>query len=90
VRQRDREFSETGKPKEELLRNFDRAIEMVIKAINNQAPDDWSAAYSAEREPESKNRFQVLLRCAGHAYHHVGQMIYLREELTRAHAHGSE
>ncbi len=90
VRQRDREFTDTGKSKEELLGNFDRAIDMVIETVNRQSPGDWSAAYSAEREPESKNRFQILLRCAGHAYHHVGQMIYLQQELTRAHAHGSE
>jgi hypothetical protein len=31
-----------------------------------------------------------LLRCAGHAYHHVGQLIYLQKELTLAAAHGSE
>ncbi len=51
--------------------------------IRKQSPVDWSAEYSAEREPEAKNRFAVLLRCAGHAYHHVGQIIFLSKELAR-------
>jgi hypothetical protein len=25
----------------------------------------------------------IFLRCAGHAYHHVGQLIYLSKELKR-------
>ncbi len=40
-------------------------------------------AYSAEREPEAKDRFSILLRCASHAYHHVGQIIYLCKELAK-------
>jgi uncharacterized damage-inducible protein DinB len=90
VRQRDREFSDTGKPKQELLRNFDQAIDLVIKTIKNQSAGDWTAPYLAEREPESRDRFTVLFRCAAHAYHHVGQMIYLQKELTHSGAHGSE
>jgi hypothetical protein len=30
-----------------------------------------------------KDRFTVLTRMSAHAYHHVGQMIYLCKELTR-------
>jgi hypothetical protein len=90
VRQRDREFSDTAVSKQVLLRNFDHALEMVVKTIERQSADDWTAPYSAEREPESKDRFTVLFRCAAHAYHHVGQIIYLQKELTRIGAHGSE
>ena len=25
----------------------------------------------------------IFLRCAGHAYHHVGQLIFLSKELTK-------
>jgi hypothetical protein len=35
------------------------------------------------RESESKERLAIFLRCAGHAYHHVGQLIYLSRELTK-------
>lgn len=84
VRDRDREFNETDhKPKEQVLEAFDRTIAMVVETLRKQSPADWLKAYSAEREPESKERFAIFLRCAGHAYHHVGQMIYLSRELAR-------
>ena len=83
VRHRDHEFSEIGKPKDALLRDFDKAIEIVLATIANQSAEDWAAAYVAEREPEAKDRFTLFLRCAGHAYHHIGQIIYLQRELLR-------
>ncbi|HYW83227.1 MAG: DinB family protein [Spirochaetia bacterium] len=85
VRDRDREFNETArKPKDEVLADFDRAIALVVSTIGAQSPQDWCAPYSAEREPEARDRFTVFFRMAAHAYHHVGQMIYLSKELTRS------
>ena len=85
VRNRDREFSEPRKlPKAEVLRKFDEAIATVIAAIGNQTEADWTAPYTAEREPDSKNRVTLFLRCASHLYHHVGQIIYLSRELRKA------
>jgi uncharacterized damage-inducible protein DinB len=84
VRDRDREFNETEKkPRDEVLADFDRAIALVVSTIRAQSPLDWTAEYSAEREPFANDRFTVLARMAAHAYHHVGQMIYLSKELTR-------
>ncbi len=83
VRHRDPEFSGTGKPKDELLRDFDRAIETVLATIANQSDNDWAAPYFGELESEAKTRFNAFLRCAGHAYHHVGQIMYLQRELLR-------
>ena len=81
IRHRDLEFSDSGKPKDELLKAFDNAIRITVATAEKQSDQDWSAPYSAERETESKNRFTIFLRCAGHAYHHVGQIIYLQREL---------
>jgi len=82
VRNRDLEFSEPRKlPKAEVLRKFDETIAMVIATIEKQTETDWTAPYSAEREPDSKNRVTLFLRCASHLYHHVGQIIYLSREL---------
>jgi uncharacterized damage-inducible protein DinB len=81
IRHRDQEFSDRGKSKQQLLKDFDSAVEMVIATIQKQSADDWSARYSAERT-ECKDRFEMLLNCAGHAYHHVGQIIYLEKQLT--------
>jgi uncharacterized damage-inducible protein DinB len=84
VRDRDREFTEKLPPhKDEALQAFDQAIAMVVTAIRKQGAEDWGKAYTAERESEAKDRFQIFVRCAGHAYHHVGQIVYLSRELAR-------
>ena len=84
VRDRDREFTEPRQlPKEEVLRNFDEAIEMVLRTVEAQSDEDWSAPYSAVRAGNVANRFHMVLKCAAHLDHHVGQMIYLCFELTR-------
>jgi Protein of unknown function (DUF1572) len=83
VRNRPLEFSDaTKKSKEQVLGDFDRVFRMVVETIRKQKAEDWTKVYAAEREPESKNRFTVFFRCAAHAYHHVGQIIYLSKELT--------
>ena len=83
VRNRPLEFSDaTKKSKEQVLGDFDRGVRMVVETIRKQKAEDWTKAYAAEREPESKDRFAVFFRCAAHAYHHVGQIIYLSKELT--------
>jgi uncharacterized damage-inducible protein DinB len=83
VRNRDREFTESVRPsKEETLIAFDHAIQLVVATIRKQSATDWSAEYSGELSKE-KNRFAVLLRCAAHADHHLGQIIYLSKELAK-------
>jgi len=85
LRDRNREFTDQQPPpKDEALRAFDRAIAMVVATIRKQKTEDWGKAYTAEREPEAADRFQIFVRCAGHAYHHVGQIVYLSRELARA------
>jgi uncharacterized damage-inducible protein DinB len=87
VRNRDREFTGADRPsKEEVVRKFDEAVKVVADTIRKQSPEDWSAAYSADRSKE-KNRFGIVLSCAGHADHHIGQIIYLSTELTSQAAH---
>src|SRR5262249_6586059 len=84
VRDRDREFTEAKRPhKDEALRAFDRTVAMVVATIRMQSAGDWEKEYTAEREPEAKDRFHIFVRCAGHAYHHVGQIVYLSRELAR-------
>jgi uncharacterized damage-inducible protein DinB len=83
VRDRDREFAEAARPsKEQVLQNFDRAIDMVAETVRKQSAEDWTKAYSAEGVT-AKNRFAIVLDCAAHADHHVGQIINLSRELSR-------
>ena len=87
VRDRDREFTEKRHPpKEEVLKSFDGAIEIVLRTVRAQSAADWSASYSAVGVRNVGNRFQMVLQCAAHMDHHLGQMIYLCFELKRAKA----
>ena len=84
VRNRPLEFTDASKPsKEQVLANFDRAIDMVAATIRKQSSDDLTMPYSDPTEPRSNTHFAVFLRMAAHAYHHVGQIIYLAKELTK-------
>src|SRR5271157_2743033 len=40
IRHRPLEFSDTGKPKEDILRAFDRTIDTVLATIAKQSDDD--------------------------------------------------
>lgn len=81
-RHRDLEFTDpTKKSKEEVLRKFDDTIAMVIRTLEAQSATDWTMEYSAEREPDAKDRFTIFLQCASHLYMHVGQINYLSREL---------
>src|SRR5260370_35700488 len=83
VRDRPLEFSDSTRPsKAEALRKFDNAMEMVIGAIGSQSAEDWSKEYTAVGV-DVRDRFAVLLLCATHLHHHVGQMMYLGFELKR-------
>jgi Protein of unknown function (DUF1572) len=83
VRDRPLEFSDaTRRTKAEVLKKFDRAIEIVVGAIHSQTPDDWSKEYAAEGA-EARDRFEIVVQCATHLHHHMGQMLYLKFELTR-------
>jgi uncharacterized damage-inducible protein DinB len=85
VRNRDQEFTESQKPsKAAVLQKFDETMAMVIATIEKQTESDWTAPYTAEREPSAKNRVTLFLRCATHLYHHIGQIIYLSTELQKS------
>jgi DinB family protein len=84
VRDRDREFTETRHPpKEGTLKKFDEAVDLVVKTVRAQSAKEWSAAYAAARAENVGNRFNMVLQCAAHMDHHLGQMIYLCFELQR-------
>jgi len=83
VRDRPREFTETAKPpKAETLKKFDDAIELVLRTIGSQSPDDWSKPYTGAGS-DARDRFDMVLQCASHLDHHLGQMIYLGFESKR-------
>jgi DinB superfamily len=83
VRDRPREFNDAAPPsKEEAFKLFDDAVKMVIKTIHLQSPEDWSAEY-AGAGTDAKTRLEMVMQCAAHMQHHIGQMIYLSYELNK-------
>jgi uncharacterized damage-inducible protein DinB len=83
VRDRPREFTDASpRPKDEVLRDFDRAVDMVLAALAAQREADWRASYSGVGAEDVTDRLSIFLRCAAHADHHTGQMIYLCKQLA--------
>jgi len=83
VRNRPLEFSDATRPsKAEVLRKFDQAVEVVLGAIRSQSTNDWAKEYTAVGA-DAQDRFDMVLQCATHLDHHVGQMMYLGFELKR-------
>ncbi|MBV9573789.1 MAG: DinB family protein [Acidobacteriales bacterium] len=82
VRDRPREFTETKPPsKEQALKQFDDAVNVVLKTIRSQSSEDWGAKYIAKGEEDAETRMTIFLRCVTHLHHHVGQMMYLNYQL---------
>jgi len=85
VRDRDREFSERAPPsKHEVMNRFAEAVAMVARTARAQSEADWGQKYTAVREEDAENRFNIFLRCATHLHSHVGQMIYLQFEWKKS------
>jgi uncharacterized damage-inducible protein DinB len=83
IRDRPREFNDPNPPsKDEALKRFDDAVEMVLETIRAQSPEDWSAEYSGAGA-DARDRLEMILQCAAHMQHHIGQMIYLGYEFSR-------
>jgi hypothetical protein len=83
VRDRPREFNDPDPPsKEEALKRFDDAVALVRETLRAQSPDDWSREYSGIGAT-AQNRLDMVVQCAAHMQHHIGQMIYLAYEWKR-------
>src|SRR2546423_162147 len=83
IRDRPREFTDPNPPfKDEAFKRFDNAVAMVVKTIRSQSSGEWSAKYSGV-SADAKIRLDMIMQCASHMQHHIGQMIYLSYELQR-------
>jgi hypothetical protein len=90
VRDRPREFNDANPPsKNDALKLFDEAVDIVLKTIRAQSPEDWSAEYSGTGT-DAKTRLDIVVICAAHMQHHIGQMIYLNYEWQRQSPSGAK
>ncbi len=86
VRDRPKEFGDTsGRSKDEVLADFDRAVDMVLSTLAAQSESDWQDPYQGVGADGVADRLSMFLRCAAHADHHAGQIIYLSKQLTLGH-----
>jgi len=77
VRDRPLEFTDATRPaKAEVLEKFDAAFAMALNTIRSQSAEDWAQSYTAVGA-DADNRFGMVLACATHLHHHIGQMMYL-------------
>lgn len=82
VRNRPLEFSDdTRRPKEEVLRAFDDAVAMVLATIDAQSAQDWCTPYTAAGH-DAADRFSIVMHCATHLNHHLGQIIVLARQVA--------
>jgi uncharacterized damage-inducible protein DinB len=83
VRDRDREFTDTSRrPKADVLDALDDAVAIATRTVGEQSAGDWVRAYDPPGGSDP-TRFSIVLRCAAHFHHHVGQIIYLVREHAR-------
>jgi hypothetical protein len=83
VRDRPKEFADDGRrPAAEVVRDFDRAVDLVLEALAAQDEADWGAPFRGVGADDITDRLSMFLRCAAHADHHAGQMIYLCKQLA--------
>ncbi len=90
VRDRPKEFNDPNPPsKDEALKRFDDAVGMVKRALQAQSPDNWSKPYSGAGAT-AQIRLDMIIQCAAHMQHHIGQMIYIGYQLQRQARDGSK
>ena len=83
VRDRPREFADASQRLPgDVLRDFDRAVDMVLATLAAQHEADWQAPYRGVGAEDVPDRLGIFVRCAAHADHHLGQIIYLCKELA--------
>jgi len=80
IRDRNLEFTDPNPPtKAEALAMFDEAVDIAIQAVNAQSAEQWQLSYEVAGMPEGMNRFDAVMQCTAHIFHHAGQMIYLHK-----------
>lgn len=80
-RDRDKEFTNTGIPAEQLIEEIKETREMIHIVMDNLDEDTLAAPYPLEI-PMDYSVYQFLLHLYGHLNYHLGQVNYLRRILN--------
>ncbi|MDB4920447.1 DUF1572 family protein [Mucilaginibacter sp.] len=80
VRNREREFSVTDVPRQELITGIDNLIEVVKTSLTNISQQKLDETYPLEVNGQKSTAY-YLVYFHGHLNYHLGQVNYLRRML---------
>ena len=76
-REREREFTNTGRSKEELLQDIEELKKEIKSVLSQHKIQDLKADYPGKLPFES-TVYEALIHLYGHLNYHLGQINYLR------------
>ena len=82
IRDRDREFSQTGTGKNEILAEIKSTAETVKNMLESLTPEQMSSHFPETSHGEDQSVYDALIRLALHLGYHTGQINYHRRILT--------
>ena len=81
IRNRDKEFSDRNISREILLKEIDKVIEIVQKAISAITDEKMSSEYPIEFLEKKRTVGEIIFILYGHLNYHLGQINYHRRLL---------
>ena len=78
IRNREAEFNTQSVPREELLIQLERTINVVKNAIANLSVEDFEKPFPIEKQGEIFSTNYMLLHLLTHLSYHLGQINYHR------------
>ena len=81
IRQRDKEFSDRGIPKENILKEIDETIVVLKKVLPTVKDADLEKEYPIKFLEEKRTIGYILLTLSTHLSYHLGQINYHRRLL---------
>jgi len=81
VRDRDREFSEKGVERKELVERLEKLIPIIAEALNALTPQQMESDFPLMFDGKNNSSSYVLVMLLGHLNYHLGQINYLRRSL---------
>lgn len=81
IRNRDLEFSDTGVPREEIIKKIDETIAAVEKGLSNISVEQLAEIYPIKVFADDTTTEWMLVHLATHLSYHLGQVNYHRRTL---------
>lgn len=83
VRQREKEFSETGLSTAQLQARLGDVRKVVLQTLEQMPEEKFNAVFPLNMFGEGRTNADVLILLLEHLNYHVGQMNYLRRILAK-------